>query len=401
VWRGSARLVVSKAKFRMRSTSCGSGYAAADRPVTPPKRRATRTVDDTVLPDGTSSTYKFVLKKSARLVKQLSENSIQIGGMAPDFVTVQVRKEDTGVLVKRTVYVSDQNGTKTLDLYSGWNPQTQKHKLPLLALPMKVCQLVTLERLWVSHNKLSTLPPELENLIVLRELFIHKNNFEEIPECVCKLPSLEVLWFSNNRISVVPDMVSQMIALKRLHLDYNLISYFPSSVCALKGLEVLYLNNNVIHQICENVGNMTKLKRFYLHHNKINEIPIGITKLISIELLKLDNNEIRSIKREFKQFKSIKTGAGAIISLESNPFVTPESKTKLSLAGIVPSSSQPLRTRRYSDQFEREAARRPIRVSLPMTSETAERIVEYKADTLPRPKSSSLVQQHRPTSNEH
>ena len=377
------------------SASCG---AASSPPTSPAGRRRRRAADDTSLPDSTSSVYKTVLKRNARLVKQLSEDSIHTHAMAPDFVTLEVKREDTGMVLRKTVYVSDLNGTKTLDLYSGWNPQTQKHKLPLLNLPLKVCQLVTLERLWVSHNKLSTLPLELENLAVLKELFLHKNNFEEIPPCVCKLPSLEVLWFSNNKISAVPDNISQMTALRRLHLDYNLISHFPSSVCQLKSLEVLYLNNNIIHQICENVGNMTKLKRFYLQHNKINEIPIGITKLASIELLKLDNNEIRSIKREFKQFKSVKIGAGAVVSLDNNPFVTPESKTKLSLAGILPPIPQPLRTRRYSDQFERESARRPIRVSLPMTSETGER-VEYKADTLPRPKSSTL--QYKLTSKEH
>jgi len=54
--------------------------------------------------------------------------------------------------------VSEVNGTRTLDLYSGWDPETEQHKLPLKTLPMKVCSLVNLERLWVSHNKLSALP---------------------------------------------------------------------------------------------------------------------------------------------------------------------------------------------------------------------------------------------------
>lgn len=356
-----------------------------------------RAVDDTALTDDTSSIRKE-RRRTAKLVKQLSEDSIQTYTMAPDYIIVEVKREETGTVVRKSVYVSDQNGTKTLDLYSGWNPQTQKHKLPLPSLPLEVCQLVTLERLWVSHNKLSSLPDELKNLTVLRELFLHRNNFEEIPECICKLPSLEFLWFSHNRIMSVPDKMAEMTSLKRLHLDFNLIKEFPSSLCQLRQLEVLYLNHNSIHQICENVGNMTKLKRFYLQHNKITEIPTSITRLASVELLNLGNNEIRSIRKEFKQFQSHRTAEGAIISLENNPFVTPQSKTKLSLAGIggIP-PMQPLRTRRHSDQYEREAIRRPTRVSLPMTSEK-ERVIEYKADTLPR---ISASHSKKLTSNEH
>ena len=360
-----------------------------------PTRRA---VDDTVLTD-TSTKIRKERRRVAKLVRQLSEDSIQTYAMAPEYVMLEVKKEDTGTIIRKSVYVSDQNGTKTLDLYSGWNPESQKHKLPLLVLPIKVCQLVTLERLWVSHNKLSTLPSELDKLVVLRELFLHRNNFEEVPQCVCRLPSLQVLWFSNNKITSVPDEMSQLTSLKRLHLDSNFIKDFPTSLCQLTSLEVLYLNHNAIHQICENVGNLSKLKRFYLQHNKITELPTSITKLSSIDLLMLDDNEIRNIRREFNQFQAVRSASGAVISLKNNPFVTPQSKIKLSLVGIGgPPSLQQLKTRRYSDQFERESVRRPTRVSLPMTSET-ERVMEYKADTLPRSSTiSGLSKRH---SKEH
>ncbi len=375
------------------SVSCGSDDGSSPTPTGGGTKQAD---SDTGLPD--ASSIRKERRRVARLVRQLSEDSIPTYVMTPDYVIVEVKKEETGTIIRKSVYVSDQNGTKTLDLYSGWNPQTQKHKLPLLTLPGKVCQLVTLERLWVSHNKLTELPAALENLTMLRELFLHRNNFEEIPKCICKLRSLEFLWFSNNRIMSVPDEMAKMSSLKRLHLDFNLIKDFPSCLCELNELEVLYLNHNSMQQICENVGNLTKLKRFYLQHNKITEIPAGITKLTSVENLNLGNNEIRSIRREFKQFKSQRTTAGAVISLENNPFVTPQSKTKLSLAGLgIAPPIQPLRTRRHSDQYEREAVRRPTRVSLPMTSE-AERAMMYKADTLPR---ISASHSKKLTSNEH
>ena len=334
-------------------------------------------------------------RKTARvLVKRLSEESIH-SLMAPEYVVLEAKNEQTGKLIRRSVYVNDQSGTKTLDLYSGWNPESQKHKVPLYALPEKVCQLTSLERLWVSHNKLSSLPPQLNQLTTLRELFLHRNNFETIPSCLCQLPNLQLLWLNNNKISSIPRDISKLVSLKRLHLDYNFIKDFPESLCELQMLEVLYLNNNAIHHVSDAVGNLTNLKRLYLNNNKISDIPSGITKLTNMLMLLLDDNEIRSVKREFTMYQATMEAAGKVVSMKNNPFVTPHSKLKLSLAGIAPPNMSHLRTRRLSDQYEHEASRRPARVSLPVTSEMEHNPTEYKAETLPRSSTISVIPQKR------
>ena len=321
-------------------------------------------------------------KRTNQLVRQLSEDSIQSPTMPPEYVVLEVRNEETGEVTKKTVYVSDQNGTKTLDLYSGWNPESQKHKLPLKTLPMKVCQLISLERLWVSHNKLTSLPHQLDQLTNLRELFLHRNNFDTIPPCLCKLSHLHLLWLNNNKITSIPDDIAKLSSLKRLHLDFNFIEDFPESLCQLKQLEVLYLNGNSLHNISESIGNLRNLKRLYLQNNKISDLPPGLTALTKIVMLFLDDNEIRNLRRDFTTYRSSMESMGSVISMKNNPFVTPQSKLKLSLAGISPPQI-PLKTRRLSEQFEREGAtRRPARVSLPINSDSVHK--EYKADTLPR-----------------
>lgn len=302
--------------------------------------------------------------------------------MAPEYVVLEAKHEQTGKLIRRSVYVTDQNGTKTLDLYSGWNPESQKHKVPLKVLPPKVCQLTSLERLWVSHNKLSSLPPQLDQVTTLREVFLHRNNLEDIPLCLCNLPNLQILWLNNNKITRIPDEIVKLKSIKRLHLDSNFIKDFPTSLCQLPQLEILYLSHNVIHQINEAVGNLVKLKRLYLDHNKITDIPYGITKLTNILLLLLDDNEIRNVRREFSVYQANMESTGKVISLKNNPFVTPQSK--LSLAGVGGPPNIPIRSRRLSDQYDREAARRPARISLPISSEAEHKPVEHKADTLPR-----------------
>ena len=330
-----------------------------------------------------TSRLKKERNKTAFLVKKLSEESIQSPTMAPEYVILEVLNEETGEIVRKSVYVSDQNGTKTLDLYSGWNPETQKHKLSLKALPMKVCQLVTLERLWASHNKLSSLPAQLDQLTSLREVFLHRNNLEDIPACLTNLPCLQILWMNNNKITSIPDHIANLTTLKRLHLDYNFIKDIPESLCQLNQLEVLYLNDNTIHHVNEAIKNLNNLKRLYLHRNKIIELPIGITKLTNLHLLLLDDNEIRSVKREFSMFQANMEAVGNVVSLKNNPFVTPQSKLKLSLAGIGAPNPMALKTRRLSDQYERDMIKRPARISLPVGSDKLDNL-EYKADTLPR-----------------
>ena len=369
---GSCRVEHSEL-IRPMSTSAGGGG------------RPTRTADGAVA-CGANSRIKNNRRRTAKLVRRLSEGSIQSPTMIPEYVVLEVKTEVPGVTVRKSVYVSEQNGTRTLDLYSGWNPESQKHKQPLKDLPVKVCQLHTLERLWVSHNQISSLPPQLDQLNLLRELFLHKNNFEEIPTCVCKLPSLQVLWFSNNKITSIPDEVSLLTSLKRLHLDNNFITTLPPSLCELCQLEVLYLNHNTIHEVSDSIGKLKNLKRLYLQHNMITELPRGFTRLTSIAMLLLDNNEIRNLKREIATYQATMEAKGSVVSINNNPFVTPHGKVKvkLSLVGIGGSGTMPhLKTRRYSDQYEREALQRPARMSLPGSSDK-DQIVDHRADTLPR-----------------
>lgn len=114
----------------------------------------------------------------------------------------------------------------------------------------------------------------------------------------------------------------------------------------------------------------------------------------------LDHNEIRHVKREFEQFQRMRQQAGKTVSTTHNPFVTPQSKLKLSV-GHARKYSLPMKARRHSDQYAcldghqppvlGEMAtimvpQRPIRSSLPESDiqEQYEKVPMHKADTLPR-----------------
>lgn len=341
---------------------------------------------------------------TAQLIRQLSEDALK-SPMAPEHVVLEFENEQTGNIERKKVYVSEINGIRTLDLYSGWDPDTQQHKLPLKTLPVRCCQLTSLERLWVSHNKLSGLPPELNQLVHLRELFLHRNSFEDIPLSLCGLPRLEILWLNCNKITSIPDEIANLKTLKRLHLDSNFLKELPDSLCRLTSLEVLYLNGNTIHKVSENLGDLKNLRRLHLQHNKITEVPISICQLAQIETLRLDDNEIRHVKRDFKIFQSeMEAKPGVIINTRNNPFFTPQSRMKLSV-GSMHMAHSGLKTRRFSDQYEQES-RRPVRTSQPaplhhgwnVDSVPANLYLanqeDYKAETLPRVRARSADSRH-------
>lgn len=303
-----------------------------------------------------------------RLVRQLSKETLK-SPMAPDHVIIESKNEETGEVVRKKVYVTEVNGTRSLDLYSGWNPETEEHKMPLKTLPPKVCLLDGLERLWISHNKLTALPDQLERLVHLKELYLHRNCFESVPLQLCKLPKLEILWLNSNKISRIPPEIAQLKSLKRLHLDHNFIEEFSDFLCQLTSLEVLYLNDNVLHSISGEIDKLSGLTRLYLQNNKIPSIPKGVCTLQKIVILNLDGNEITHVKRDFQQYQAQKESEGKLVSTKYNPFVTPGSKLKLSVGSMHRTSSfgtvQMLKTRRHSDQYERAILERRHRVSLP------------------------------------
>ena len=236
------------------------------------------------------------------------------------YVELENQKDNT----KKKVYVTLVSGKKSLDLYSGWDPQHGCHKNPLSALPKEVCEFSFLQRLWASHNHFTSLPPEIGQLTNLTELFLHHNQLDMIPTRLCTLSNLKLLWLNNNKITSVPYEIVQLKSLKRLHLDNNLISVFPDHLCQLNGLEILYLNNNKISTISSKINDMICLVRVYLQHNQIVEIPEELGLLLQssmkLQLLRLDNNRISKIPENFRQYRQDAENRQLVLKFEGNPF---------------------------------------------------------------------------------
>lgn len=208
---------------------------------------------------------------------------------------------------------------------------------------------------------------------------------------LCQLTSLQLLWLSSNKIPSIPPEISKLSALRRLHLDHNLISQLPDSLCEMSRLEVLYLNHNRLTSVCSGVGKLTSLRRLFLQHNQISELPLSMCELSAIERLNLDHNSIKHLTTEFQLYQTEKNGGGMTrVSTRDNPFETPITRMKKP-DSLSPGSSARARTMSFPlpalKRHDRSPS--PIRRSFnPLLKEPSEEeewpCFERKVETLPR-----------------
>jgi len=117
-----------------------------------------------------------------------------------------------------------------------------------------------LEKLYLVFNQISKIPPQISNLVNLRELYLHYNQLEILPsELFSKLnftfhnlPSLalnklEKLDISNNKIINISENLTKLTKLKELDVSENPLSS-PLNNVAASGMEPLmkYLKNGTL-----------------------------------------------------------------------------------------------------------------------------------------------------------
>ncbi|XP_059806017.1 fibromodulin a [Hypanus sabinus] len=204
-------------------------------------------------------------------------------------------------------------------------------------------KLKNLERLYLGHNNLTSIPHplprslrelriagnkiskvqtnSLEGLDNLTTLLLNDNQLEDVGSSLKDLKSLSILDLSNNHLKKVPQVLPDTV--HQLYLDFNHISTIPSeyfkqflklqyarisnneltdqgiplnafNVSSLIELDLSHNKLKTVPSVSENLENL------YLHANRINEIKMdsfcgtmGIMNFSRIRVLRLDGNSIR------------------------------------------------------------------------------------------------------------
>jgi C-terminal of Roc, COR, domain/Ras of Complex, Roc, domain of DAPkinase/Leucine rich repeat len=162
--------------------------------------------------------------------------------------------------------------------------------LGLTSLPPEITQLIALESLDLNNNRISAIPLEIIQLSALRIIILNNNQIEEIPPEIGRMISLERFYCGGNRITSIPPEIKNLLALRCLSLEDNMIGEIPPEIACLRNLKILHLGSNRISQIPPAISNLDSLRCLKLNSNVINRIPPEISKLENLKVIDLNNN---------------------------------------------------------------------------------------------------------------
>ena len=169
------------------------------------------------------------------------------------------------------------------------------------------CELLSLTRLEVTHNKIKVLTdrgfsllPSLETLLLGHNLISRAEDTS-----LQGLSNLKRLDLANNELVALPPRFFQPVlsSLEDLYLQNNSISVLPPGLFhGLRRLAELDLSHNEItsHWVGpETFSDLTSLRHLDLSYNKMSRIDAGTFKsLTSLNVLQLHHNEIESIAED-------------------------------------------------------------------------------------------------------
>ena len=149
---------------------------------------------------------------------------------------------------------------------------------------------INLLKLDCSENRLTTLPPEIGNLISLRELICSFNQLTALPPEIGKLTTLQKLDCSDNRLATLPPEIGKLSMLQGLWCSFNQLTSFPPEIGKLALLEKLYCFHNQLTALPSEIGKLTALRNLNCSHNRLTALPPEIGKLAALQGLSCHNN---------------------------------------------------------------------------------------------------------------
>lgn len=168
------------------------------------------------------------------------------------------------------------------------------HDNLLSKLPSAIGELLNLQKLNVSHNKLKSLPPELAQLRHLKSLLIQHNQLEEMPDALGQLAELEELDLSNNSLRNISGCLGGLTHLGQLNLSNNKLKTLPAEISSLKSLRQLDCTSNLLEDVPTSLAGMDSLEQLYLKQNKLTFLP-ELPNCKRLKELHVGNNQISTL----------------------------------------------------------------------------------------------------------
>ncbi|XP_017355611.2 volume-regulated anion channel subunit LRRC8E [Cebus imitator] len=131
-------------------------------------------------------------------------------------------------------------------------------------------KLVTL-RLW--HNQIAYVPEHVRKLKSLEQLYLSYNKLETLPSQLGLCSGLRLLDVSHNGLHSLPPEVGLLQNLQHLALSYNALDALPDELFFCRKLRTLLLGDNQLTQLSPQVGALRALSRLELKGNRLEMLP--------------------------------------------------------------------------------------------------------------------------------
>lgn len=152
-----------------------------------------------------------------------------------------------------------------------------------------------IKELWVYKNNLQDLPEWLAGFDNLKNINISNNKLVKLPNVISEMKPLEWLSISNNDLTELPDSLGNLGNMTHLFLSRNRIKALPNNFCKLKNLKVLDISSNALESIPTWFGDFHYLKKLSLTNNKITSLPDSIGNLVNLAHLHINVNPLADL----------------------------------------------------------------------------------------------------------
>ena len=153
----------------------------------------------------------------------------------------------------------------------------------------------------LQYNALEKLPEALINLQELNSINLNHNRLHsgENYSTLSHLPQLSSLWLTHNELATLPPEIGQLGALRNLYIEHNELTGFPSEITQMERLWVLHAGHNLFEEIPMELSQMEILILLHLNNNKIHHIPeVFASKKHSVKGIILDNNALSDVDKK-------------------------------------------------------------------------------------------------------
>ncbi|KAF6031845.1 RSU1 [Bugula neritina] len=128
----------------------------------------------------------------------------------------------------------------------------------------------------LAHNKLSSLPASIANLVNLEVLNLFNNQLEELPTSLSSMPCLKQvldLTYNNLNEKSLPGNFCQLETLRALYMADNDFEYLPTEIGQLQNLQILVLRDNELVALPKEIGDLIRLRELHIQGNRLTVLP--------------------------------------------------------------------------------------------------------------------------------